>query len=62
MLWFTSDLHLGHANIIKYANRPYKDVPEMNEALINNFNALVFPEAWRSTHTLRRLHWQEGPT
>jgi calcineurin-like phosphoesterase family protein len=41
---FTSDLHLNHHNIIKYCNRPYKDVEEMNFALIDNYNKKVNPE------------------
>ena len=44
MKWFTSDLHLGHENIIKYANRPIDNVSHMNEMLIHNFNSLVFPD------------------
>jgi calcineurin-like phosphoesterase family protein len=44
MRFFTSDTHFGHANIIRYSNRPFVDVPAMNEALIENWNAVVRPE------------------
>ena len=43
MKFFTSDLHLGHSNIIAYAKRPFRDVPHMNEILISNFNSRVSP-------------------
>lgn len=39
--YFTADLHLSHANIIKYCNRPFLDKDEMNEALIANWNRKV---------------------
>lgn len=42
-LWFTSDTHFSHENIIKYCNRPFKDASEMNEVLISNWNNLVKP-------------------
>ena len=41
MIYFTSDLHLGHANAIAFTNRPFADVAGMNEALINNINETV---------------------
>lgn len=41
MIYFTSDLHLGHENIIRYCNRPFKDAIEMNHAIIDNWNDTV---------------------
>lgn len=39
--WFTSDTHFWHENIIKYCNRPYANAQEMNEDLIEKWNARV---------------------
>ena len=41
--WFTSDMHLGHANIIEFTDRPFKDIEDMNSKLIANWNARVKP-------------------
>lgn len=40
-VFFTSDQHFGHENIIKFTNRPFSDVGEMNRVLIENWNATV---------------------
>ena len=41
MIYFTSDTHFGHGNVLKFTKRPYKDIARMNVALINNINARV---------------------
>lgn len=40
-IFFTGDTHFFHHNIIKFSNRPYQSVWEMNEALIDNWNERV---------------------
>lgn len=53
-VWFTSDTHYFHANVIKYSNRPFSTTAEngdlvlhpleMNENLIARHNAVVKPQ------------------
>lgn len=44
MQFFTADLHLGHSNIIKYCNRPFSIVWDMDKTIIDNWNKKVKPE------------------
>lgn len=41
MIFFTSDQHFGHANILTYCNRPFANVHEMDDALIARWNERV---------------------
>ena len=43
-VFVTSDSHFGHRNIIKYCNRPFNSVEEMDYALESIWNSLVGPE------------------
>lgn len=40
-IFFTSDWHVGHRNVISFSNRPFTDIEHMERVLINNFNASV---------------------
>ena len=41
MNYYISDLHIGHANVVKFDNRPFADIMEMNNRIIENWNARV---------------------
>ena len=41
MIFYTADLHLGYFPILHDTARPFTGVPEMDEALISNWNARV---------------------
>ena len=46
-IFLISDLHLGHANIIRYCSRPFlvSDVAEMDRVLIDNWNFSISPKS-----------------
>lgn len=68
-IFFTSDLHFGHQNIIRYSNRPWETTKEMDKALIENWNSVIgkddivfdlgdfaFASSWRWKEILSRLN------
>jgi calcineurin-like phosphoesterase family protein len=42
-IFFTSDWHIGHKRVIEFDNRPFKDLEDMHESLIRNYNSTVPP-------------------
>lgn len=42
-LFFTADQHFWHDNILHYCNRPFRNVNQMNEQLIELHNKVVKP-------------------
>lgn len=43
-IWVVSDTHFSHANIIKYAGRPFENIEEMNETMVDRWNSVVKDE------------------
>ena len=42
-IYFLSDLHFGHGNVIRFDHRPFEDLGEMEEELIRRWNSKVSP-------------------
>lgn len=43
-IWFTSDLHFGHRNVIRFCDRPWENEKDMEKGLIDNWNETVKSE------------------
>lgn len=41
MIYFTSDTHFGHSNIIKHCDRPFSNVHIMDQVIFDNINEVV---------------------
>jgi len=41
MIYFTADPHFNHSNILKLNNRPFDNIDQMNNKIIQNWNSCV---------------------
>ncbi len=44
MIYFTSDPHFSHRNILEFCSRPFKNVKEMNQTIIDNYCSVIKEE------------------
>lgn len=64
-IFLTSDLHIGHGNILNFCNRPYESLKEMHEDIIVKWNSAVGPDDivielgdmfwWNSRHEVKKF-------
>lgn len=64
-VFFISDMHIGHRNVLKFCNRPFLDVKDMSESLIKNWNSVVGKDDivfdlgdmfwWDSRHEIKKF-------
>jgi calcineurin-like phosphoesterase family protein len=57
--WFTADFHFVHSNIIRYCNRPFRDVAEMDQTILERLNSSV--KAMTSSTFLAIFAWEAKP-
>ena len=64
-VFFTSDLHIGHRNVLRFCNRPFLDEKDMLKGLVENWNSVVGEEDivfdlgdmfwWESRHEIKKV-------
>lgn len=60
MEFFISDLHFGHKNVIKFDNRPFSSVDEMDQELIRKWNKTVLNTNKDLVYILGDISWYNG--
>ena len=59
MNYYISDLHLGHANVLKFDNRPFRDINHMWITIRDNWNSVVTPQD--TVYILGDFCWGKAP-
>lgn len=57
-IWFCADLHLGHKNILKLCNRPFKTIEEHDSYIINRYNELISDDT--TIYILGDICWNQS--
>jgi len=39
-IFFSSDWHIGHRNVLDFSNRPFRDLEHMHKVLVSNYNSV----------------------
>lgn len=58
MVYFTSDMHFGHKNVLMHDGRPFDSVEEMDAELIARWNSVVREED--TVYVLGDISWHKG--
>lgn len=43
-VWFISDTHFSHPNVVRYSNRPFADAREMDDTIVAGWRERVAPD------------------
>lgn len=57
-IWFTSDQHFGHKNILKLSKRPFGEIDHHDDVLIDNYNKLISNED--TCYILGDICWKQS--
>lgn len=55
-VFFTSDFHAKHENIIKFCDRPWTNKEEMTESLIENWNSIISSGKYNIIEFIKQLY------
>jgi calcineurin-like phosphoesterase family protein len=57
-IFFTSDLHFGHTNVLNFDNRPFATVDEMNAEIVRRWNEKVSKDD--TVYVLGDMIWKKS--